>query len=78
MREIRYIIKEIGGMHSEWENALATVTSLEQVIEILRTEIGGDEMDGENWVDSIKSESDWFDFDGENIWGNECYEVAKV
>ena len=40
---------------------------------------GGDEMDGENWVESINKESDWEDWDERGkLWGNECYEVIEL
>ena len=78
MKEIKYLIREVGGMHSEFENNIGEVLGLKKVVEVLREKIGSDELDGDNWVESINSESDWEDLFGEFMWGNEEYEVVKV
>jgi hypothetical protein len=78
MKENKYLIREVGGMHSEWENNIGEVLGLKNVIEVLRKKVGSDEMDGENWVESINDEGDWMMLEGEYVWGNEQYEVVKV
>jgi hypothetical protein len=78
MKEIKYLIREVGGMHSEWENVIGEVVGIKNVIELLREKIGSDEMDGDNWVESINRVSDWEMLFGEFMWGNECFEVVKV
>jgi len=78
MEKNKYIVREVGGMHSEWSNDVEVVNGLEKVVELLRKMIGGDEMDGDNWVESINKESDWVMLFDEYLWGNECFEVVKV
>jgi len=78
MEKNKYIVREVGGMHSEWSNDVEVVNGLEKVVELLRKMIGGDEMDGDNWVESINKESDWEMLFDEYLWGNECFEVVKV
>jgi len=78
MEKNKYIVREVGGMHGEWSNDVEVVNGLEKVVELLRKMIGGDEMDGDNWVESINKESDWEMFCDEYLWGNECFEVVKV
>ena len=56
-----YSVNEVGGMNSEWSREVDVVEGLKNVVELLRKKIGGDEMDGENWVESINKESDWED-----------------
>ena len=36
-------------------NEIGVVEGLKSVVELLRKKIGGDEMDGENWVESINA-----------------------
>lgn len=73
-----YSVFEVGGMNSEWCNEIGVVEGLKSVVELLRKKIGGDEMDGDNWVESINKESDWEMLFDEYLWGNECFEVVKV
>ena len=53
MLENKFIIREVGGMHSEWSRDVGEVFGIKNVIEVLREKIGSDEMDGDNWVESI-------------------------
>ncbi len=78
MEKNKYIVREVGGMHGEWSNDVEVVNGLEKVVELLRKMIGSDEMDGDNWVESINKESDWEMLFDEYLWGNECFEVVKV
>ncbi len=79
MEKNKYIVREVGGMHGEWSNGVVHgVDGLEKVVELLRKMIGSDEMDGDNWVESINRESDWEMLFDEYLWGNECFEVVKV
>ena len=78
MEKNKYIVREVGGMHGEWSNNVGIVEGLKSVVELLRKKIGGDEMDGDNWVESINKESDWEMLFDEYLWGNECFEVVKV
>jgi hypothetical protein len=78
MEKNKYIVREVGGMHGEWSNDVEVVNGLEKVVELLRKMIGSDEMDGDNWVESINRESDWEMLFDEYLWGNECFEVVKV
>ena len=78
MEKNKYIVREVGGMHGEWSNDVGIVEGLKSVVELLRKKIGGDEMDGDNWVESINKESDWEMLFDEYLWGNECFEVVKV
>ena len=78
MNEIKYLIREVGGMHSEWSRDVGEVIGIKNVIEVLREKIGSDEKDGDNWVESINRVSDWEMLFGEFMWGNEEFEVVKV
>ena len=79
MEKNKYIVREVGGMHGEWSREISVVEGLMNVIKLLRKEIGSDEMDGENWVESINKESDWEDWDERGkLWGNECFEVIEL
>ncbi len=78
MEKNKYIVREVGGMHGEWSSDVEVVNGLEKVVELLRKMIGSDEMDGDNWVESINKESDWEMLFDEYLWGNECFEVVKV
>ena len=74
-----YSVMEVGGIHGEWSREISVVEGLKNVIKLLRKEIGSDEMDGENWVESINKESDWEDWDERGkLWGNECFEVIEL